>query len=281
MAEAVEAAQAQLRGGGGGCLGKIPQTAAESLFFSLCFWKIPLVKPATPYKDLGSYTAQLSSQTGDCPGQGPSRPTLPSLPTQSVWVHAAPGVCHFILIPPSNLKHPGWSGAAQTLFVREGAVDLALSQESCSRGCRAWGCSHPCPRPGPQASLGELIVPKHSPYHMIFQCPPQFGPPLSPFSPSSLPLLFLLDCANCSIFGHQKFFPLALRSLWYNPINVGWCLFAFYCVHFFACFLFFIFQLYHIYIHDTFVILINTLTHILGDANIPRIYVLKIVFFLT
>ena len=32
-----------------------------------------------------------------------------------------PGVCHFILIPPSNFKHPGFSGAAQNLFANGGS----------------------------------------------------------------------------------------------------------------------------------------------------------------
>ena len=47
---------------------------------------------------------------------------------------------------------------------------LALSQESCSRPCAlAGGFSHPGPRAGPR----DLIVLKHSSYHLIFQCPLQ------------------------------------------------------------------------------------------------------------
>ena len=45
---------------------------------------------------------------------------------------------------------------------------LALSQESCSRPCTpARGFSLPGPRAGPR----DLIVLKHSSYHLIFQCP--------------------------------------------------------------------------------------------------------------
>ena len=48
---------------------------------------------------------------------------------------------------------------------------LDLSQESCSRPCSlAWGFSHPGPCAGPR----DLIVLKHSSYHLIFQCPLQF-----------------------------------------------------------------------------------------------------------
>ena len=54
----------------------------------------------------------------------------------------------------------------------EGAIDLALSQESCSRpgGHEVWGCS----RSGPSIGPRDLIVLKHSPYCLIFQCPLQF-----------------------------------------------------------------------------------------------------------
>ena len=58
----------------------------------------------------------------------------------------------------------------------EGAIDLAVFQEPCSRpsGCQAWGSS----RPGPCTGPGDLIVPKHSPYHLIFQCSLHFWPPI-------------------------------------------------------------------------------------------------------
>ena len=53
---------------------------------------------------------------------------------------------------------------------------LALSQESCSRssGHWAWGCSHPGPCAGPRTGPRDLIILKHSPYCLIFQCPLQF-----------------------------------------------------------------------------------------------------------
>ena len=50
----------------------------------------------------------------------------------------------------------------------EGAVNPALSQESCGRPGRfwAWGYSHP----GPCTGSRDLLVLKQSPYHVVFQC---------------------------------------------------------------------------------------------------------------
>ncbi|KAF6104196.1 hypothetical protein HJG60_011203 [Phyllostomus discolor] len=49
------------------------------------------------------------------------------------------------------------------------AVDSALSQEPCGRpsGHWSWGCNFS----GPHADPWALIVLKHSPYHLFFQCP--------------------------------------------------------------------------------------------------------------
>ena len=104
-------------------------------------------------------------------------PTPPSQCPQSQWVHKTP-VC-WPLRPYSAQQRQ----ASRSILVLlkppylawEGATDLALSQESCGRpgGQRSWGCSHPGSGTGPR----DLIVPKHSPYHLIFQYPLQFWPP--------------------------------------------------------------------------------------------------------
>ena len=84
-----------------------------------------------------------------------------------------PCISHFILIPfPATSNNEVSPGAAQTLFGREGAIDLGLSQEPCGRPSVCWTCS--CSHPGPCTGLGDIIVPKHSPYCLIFQCLLQF-----------------------------------------------------------------------------------------------------------
>ena len=86
-------------------------------------------------------------------------------------MHTTP-VC--LLLRPYS---PQWLQASRSLLVllkphclaEEGAIDLAVFQESCSRPsrCGDWGCSGP----GPQAGLRYLIVPEQSPYHLIFSMP--------------------------------------------------------------------------------------------------------------
>ena len=53
-------------------------------------------------------------------------------------------------------------------LAREGAVNQALSQESCHRPSRRW--AQGCSRPGPR----DLFVLKQSLYHLFFQCPLYF-----------------------------------------------------------------------------------------------------------
>ena len=53
-------------------------------------------------------------------------------------------------------------------LAREGAVNQALSQESCHRPSRRW--AQGCSRPGPR----DLFVLKQSPYRLFFQCPLYF-----------------------------------------------------------------------------------------------------------
>ena len=100
-------------------------------------------------------------------------PTLPSRCPVSVGTHSP---CVFATL---SLFSTLWFQASRSLLVLlkpclagEGAIDLVLSQESCGRPCGhwAWGYSHPGPCAGPR----DLIVLKHSPNCLIFQCPLQF-----------------------------------------------------------------------------------------------------------
>ena len=82
-------------------------------------------------------------------------------------------VCHFVLIPLLRLQASrSLLALLKPCLAGEGAIDLTLFQESCGRpgGHWAWGCSHS----GPQAGPRDLIVLKHSPYCLVFQCPLQF-----------------------------------------------------------------------------------------------------------
>ena len=82
-------------------------------------------------------------------------------------------VCHFVLIPlPGTLSNQAFPVLLKSCLAGVGATDTALSQEPCCRpsGCQTWGCSHP----GPCTGLKDLIVLKHSPYCLIFQCSLQF-----------------------------------------------------------------------------------------------------------
>ena len=102
--------------------------------------------------------------------------TLPSHP-QSQWVHTTPVCLPLRPYCPSDFKHPGpsWCCSKLPVWQGRGPVDPAFSHESCGRPswCQAWGCS--CP--GPSTGLRNLIVPKQSPYRLIFQCPLLFWPP--------------------------------------------------------------------------------------------------------
>ena len=72
--------------------------------------------------------------------------TLPSQRPRSLWVY------HFVFIPlPATSSNQVSHGVAQALFGREGAIYLALSQESYSRPGRG--------EPGAAAALVPLLVP--------------------------------------------------------------------------------------------------------------------------
>ena len=148
-----------------------PNSHRESLFPLFLFEKFLLLKPATPYKGLTSHTAPLSNRTWDYPGQGPTQPSSPQLVSiVSEGVHSPCVFATSSLFPSLPLQATrSFPVLLKSCLAGEGAVDLALSQEPCSRpgGHRTWSCSHPCPHAGPR----YLIVLKHSPYCLVFQCP--------------------------------------------------------------------------------------------------------------
>ena len=107
--------------------GELPK---ESLF-SL-FKKFFLLNPAAPYKEgpVLSHSPPLQLDRGLCR----SGPITAQLTTLYSWHTLFPWVYHFILIPlPVTSSNQVSLGAAQTLFAGEGAINLALSQESCGR----------------------------------------------------------------------------------------------------------------------------------------------------
>ena len=119
------------------------------------------------YPGLAFHTAQLSTQTGDYLGQGSSQPNS----SQPVTI-----VSGRLLFDTSSLFPQRLQASRSILVLLKSCLagEGAISQESCGRSHRrwAWGCSHPGPCVGPR----DLMVPKHSPYHLIFQCPLYFWP---------------------------------------------------------------------------------------------------------
>ena len=98
---------------------------------------------------------------------------LPLVSTVSMDAHSPPCVCHFILIPlPETSSNQVSPSAARALFGRGGSWSMAPSHKPCGRpaGRQTWGCCHPDPCTHPR----DLIVLRHSPYRLIFQCPLQF-----------------------------------------------------------------------------------------------------------
>ena len=103
-------------------------------------------------KCLSSHTAHFSSYSRDCPGQGRTGPNSQLSPSSA---HGLGGFTTSSLFPSLRIQ------ATRSLMVLcrpclsgEGAINLALSQESCSRpGSQAWGCSRPGPRAGPRDLL--------------------------------------------------------------------------------------------------------------------------------
>ena len=106
----------------------------------------------------------------------------------------------------------------------EGALDLALSQKSCGRPgrCQTWGCSRPgpCPgprpgpHPGPHPGSRDLIVPNLSLYHLIFQRPLHFWPPIFiqariplavPCVPQKIGLMFHPCSGLSGLYSHLSF----------------------------------------------------------------------------
>ena len=162
-------------GGRCGCSGRVPQTADECCFF---FLKIssyssllpqtsawPLTQPNSPTR-LG--TIQVRVRCGR---------TLPSWHPQSQWVHTTPVCLPLRPYPLSDFKHPGPFRGCSNLPVWQGRKPLTwffpknpvAYPAGARRGLQS---SYPCA--GPK----DLIVPKQSPYCLIFQCPLEFWPPI-------------------------------------------------------------------------------------------------------
>ena len=102
------------------CYCRIPQTAAECLFFTFSFEKFLLLNPATAYKEgpvlLRSPPLQLDWGLS---GSGPNTAQLSTLPSQrpqSPWVY------YFVLIPlPGTSSNQVSLGVAQALLGKGGS----------------------------------------------------------------------------------------------------------------------------------------------------------------
>ena len=133
------------------------QSAPEGLFL---FGKILLLNPEAPYKEGPVLSLSPPLQLDwDCPGQGPTWPNSQFSPASA---HSLSGFTTWSSFPSL------WLQATRSLTVLlkpclsgEGAINPALSQESCSRPgtCRPWGYSCPGPHAGPR----DIIVLKQSP----------------------------------------------------------------------------------------------------------------------
>ena len=128
--------------------------------FVFVFFKFLLLKPAAPNKHRASHTAQLSNQTGDYLGQGPSWPNYSQLAsTVSLGAHRPLCACHFILISPSDFKHPCPSWCCSILPVwQERELLIWLSSTDLAAGAgRHWArdCSSPGPCSGPRDPLSQ------------------------------------------------------------------------------------------------------------------------------
>ena len=115
------------------------------LFFLL--EKILVLNPAAPYTDgpVLSHSSPLQLDWG-LSGLGPHMFQFSTLPS---WHPQSPCVYHFVLIPLLATSSNQISlGTAQALFAGEGAINSALSQESC---CRPGGR-------GPEAAVALVSV---------------------------------------------------------------------------------------------------------------------------
>ena len=102
-------------------LGKLPKQLLSASFFFFFLKNSPC--SSLPLHTMAWPLTQPNSPTR--PGTVRVRPIMAQL--FPVCDHSLfgckqpPCVCHFILIPPSNFKHPGFSGAAQNLFANGGS----------------------------------------------------------------------------------------------------------------------------------------------------------------
>ena len=185
-------------GWGGGWRGscqRIPQTTAECLFFHFFFLKNSSCSSLPLHTRAWSLTQPTSpTRPGTIQVKAHHDPTLNSFQPATTVSVGAHSLCVFATLssfPSLRLQATrSFPVLLKPCLAGEGAIDLALSPEPYDRpgGCWTWGCSHPGPRAGPR----NLIVLKHSPYHLIFQC-------ILPFSISNFHIHWgTVGCSLCS-----------------------------------------------------------------------------------
>ena len=150
--------------------GEFPKQLLSASFFSFPFWKIPPAQACCSIQGPGLSPSPILQPDWGQSGSGSIMAQFFPDCVQSLSGCTQPlCVYHFILIVPLQLQA---TRSLQVLLkpclAGEGAVNPALSQEPCGRPSRrrTWGCS----RLGPSAGSVDLIVLKHSPYHLVFQC---------------------------------------------------------------------------------------------------------------
>ena len=130
------------------CCRRVPQSAPEGLFL---FGKILLLNPASPYREgpVLSLSPPLPLYP-DCLHQGPTWPNSQLSPTGA---HGLQCVYHTSSLFPSLQPQAteSLSVLLKPSLAGEGAVNPALSQESCSRPSG--------PRPGAAVALVPVLVP--------------------------------------------------------------------------------------------------------------------------
>ena len=139
---------ARYRGDWSCCCRRVPQTAPESLFI---LGKILLLNPVAPSIPgraclLTQPPLQLDQ---DCPSQDPTQPNSQLSPASAHGLHGFTTWSLFPSLRPQATR--SLSMLLNPCLAGEGAVNLALSQESCSRHC-----GH---GPGSAASLVLMLVP--------------------------------------------------------------------------------------------------------------------------
>ena len=115
MAEAVETAGAQPGDVGAAVVGEFPEQLLSTSFFSFSFWKIPFIQVCLSKQAPGLSHSPILQPDWGLPGSGSITAQLFPAGIQSHWCTPPLCVCHFILIPPSDFKHPGPSWCCSNL----------------------------------------------------------------------------------------------------------------------------------------------------------------------